>query len=116
MFEFSRPLGDAVKKARTQLELTQSEVAEALDIDSRTILNIENYKGNPKMEILYPLIRTLKIDPCEIFQPEEHRSSPGMAQLRMLVADCSEQEALALIPVLNSVLSVLRSQNAISIK
>ena len=67
MNEYSRPLGDVVKRTRGKLGLTQSEVADAVDIDVRTVLNIENYKGNPKMEVLFPLIRTLKIDAREIF-------------------------------------------------
>ena len=57
MSEYSRSLGDAVKRAREKSGLTQNKVAEIVDIDSCTILNIENYKGNPKMEVLYPLIR-----------------------------------------------------------
>ena len=59
MHEYSRPLGDAVKRARGKLDLTQNEVADIADIDVRTVLNIENYKGNPKMEVLYPLVRAL---------------------------------------------------------
>ena len=54
MPEFTRPLGDAVKRARGELEITQRQVAEAADVDVRTVLNIENYKGNPKLEVLYP--------------------------------------------------------------
>ena len=49
MSDFSHPLGDAVKRARERQGLTQGEVAEAIEKDTRTILNIENYKGNPKM-------------------------------------------------------------------
>ena len=67
MQEFSQPLGDAVKKARGELGLTQNQVADQIDVDVRTVMNIENYKGNPKMEILVPLIRALKIDSREIF-------------------------------------------------
>lgn len=48
MHEYSRPLGDAIKRARGKLGLTQNEVADKADIDVRTVLNIENYKGNPK--------------------------------------------------------------------
>ena len=62
MPDYSRSLGDAVKRARGDLGLTQQEVADAADIDVRTVLNIENYKGNPKLEVLYPLIRVLKLD------------------------------------------------------
>ena len=61
-------------------------------------------KGNPKMEVLYPLVRVLKIDAKEIFYPEMQREGPAISQLRLLIEDCSEEEAAAMIPVLKSVL------------
>ena len=116
MQEYSRPLGDVIKRARGKLGLTQNEVADAADIDVRTVLNIENYKGNPKMEVLYPLVRVLKIDAREIFNPEISRESPALRQLRLLIEDCSEEEAAAIIPVFQSVLTALRDQSATPIK
>lgn len=116
MHDYSRPLGDAVKRARGKLDLTQSEVADLADIDVRTVLNIENYKGNPKMEVLYPLVRTLKIDAREIFNPEIRRDSPALRQLRVLIEECSEEEAASIIPVFQSVLTALRDKNALPIE
>lgn len=116
MHEYSRPLGDAVKRARGKLDLTQNEVADMADVDVRTVLNIENYKGNPKMEVLYPLIRALKIDAREIFNPEIRRESPALRQLRVMIEECSEEEAAAIIPVFQSVLTALRDKNALPIK
>lgn len=116
MPEYSRPLGDAVKRARGKLGLTQGEVADVADIDVRTVLNIENYKGNPKLEVLYPLVRALRMDSREIFYPEMLRDAPSLSQLRLLIEDCSEEEALAIIPVIQSVLAALRDANAIAVK
>lgn len=116
MPDYSNALGDAVRRARMKLDLTQSEVAESIDVDVRTVLNIENCKGNPKMEVLYPLVRVLKIDAKEIFYPEMQRESPSISQLRLLIEDCSEKEAAAMIPVLKSVLAALRDKNAITIE
>ena len=116
MQEYSRSLGDVIKRARGKLGLTQNEVADAADIDVRTGLNIENYKGNPKMEVLYPLVRALKIDAREIFNPEIQRESPALRQLRLLIEECSEEEAEAIIPVFRSVLTALRDQNATPIE
>ena len=62
MQEYVHVLGDAVKQARLDLRLTQFEVAESIHADERTIANIEHYKGNPEMEILWPLLRALGID------------------------------------------------------
>ena len=44
MSEYAEILGDVVKAKRLELNLTQSEVAEKVDVDVRTILNIENHK------------------------------------------------------------------------
>ncbi len=115
MKDYSRPLGDTVKHARNRLKLTQCEVAESIGVDSRTILNIENYKGNPKMEVLHPLVRTLKIDAREIFTPEILRDSPALRQLRIMIEDCNEQEASAIIPAVRAILEVLRNKDARSI-
>ena len=79
-------------------------------------MNIENYKGNPKMKTLFPLIRLLKIDAREIFNPEMQRESPAIRQIRFLIEECSEQEAAALIPVIQSVLSTLRAKEASKIE
>lgn len=116
MQDYSHPLGDAVKVARSELGLTQEQVAGKIDADVRTVMNIENYKGNPKMETLFPLIRLLKIDAREIFNPEMQRETPAIRQLRFLIEECSEQEAKALIPIIEAVFSVLRSIDASKIE
>ena len=112
MPDYSKPLGDVVKCARKRMDLTQNEVADSIDVDVRTIINIENFKGNPKLEVLYPLIRSLKIDAREIFYPEMQRETPALRQLRLFVEDCSEEEAATVIPVLQAVISALRDKNA----
>lgn len=109
-------MGDAVKRARGKLNLTQNEVADLLNIDARTILNIENYRGNPKMEILYPLVRTLKLDAREIFNPEMQRETPSLYQLRLQIEDCSEEEATVIVPIFQAILAALRNKNAPLIK
>ncbi len=116
MQDYSHPLGDAVKIARSELGLTQEQVAGKIDADVRTVMNIENYKGNPKMETLFPLVRLLKIDAREIFNPEMQRESPAIRQLRFLIEECSEQEAAALIPIIQSILSTLRSKDVSKIE
>ena len=115
MSEYSRILGDVVKVAREKAGLTQAEVAASIDRDSRTVLNIENYKGNPKLEVLYPLVRALKIDSREIFNPEMQLESPALRQLQLMVAECSEAEADALIPVVQAAIDLVRNRSKLRI-
>lgn len=116
MLDYSRVLGDVVKVAREQTGLTQAELAATISRDTRTVLNIENYKGNPKLEVLYPLVRALRIDSREIFYPEMRCDSPALRQLRLLVADCSDEEATAIIPVLQAAIQMVRNCNTTAIK
>ena len=75
MTEYFKALGDSVKRARGKLKLTQSEVASLAEVDVRTVLNIENYKGNPKFEVLCSIVRALNLETQEIFYPEMSRQS-----------------------------------------
>ncbi len=105
-------LGKVVRKARLARGLTQEQLAELIGIDQRTILNIENHKGNPKFELLFPLVRTLKIDPSEIFYPELQDNKPSLRQLQALLADCSEDEAQDLLALCQSALPIFRARKA----
>lgn len=116
MYEFSRPLGDTVKKARTDLGLTQAKVAEKVNIDSRTVMNIENYNANPKMEVLFPLVRALQIDPWKIYYPELAHRNAAFRQLQILLSECSDAEIELLLPICQSVLSVFKASDATKIK
>ena len=116
MKEYVQAIGDAFKKARSEQGLTLEAVAEKSGVDIRTVINIEQYRGNPKLENLYPLVRTLKLDAREIFNPERKRESPSIRRLRFLVEECSEQEAATLIPIIESILSALRSSDSMKIK
>ena len=112
VLECSKILGDAIKRARGKAGLTQQELSDKSGIDRRTIINIENYHKDSKFSSIYDLVRSLKIDSREIFYPELHRDSPSLRQLRVLIEECSEEEATALIPVLESLITALRNNNS----
>ena len=116
MSEYSRPLGDIVRNARTQQGLTKKQLADKIDVDERTITSIETYKSNTTIEVLYPLLRTLNIDPREIFNPDMGKESPAHYQLRTLVDKCSEEEAATILSVCETVLAALRSKDGITLK
>lgn len=116
MQEYSRPLGDAVRTARIQHGYTQKQLADKLDIDERTLISIENYKSNTTIEILYPLLRLLKIDSRKIFNPELEQESQIRYRFKLLVSSCTEEEAATLLSVCDAILAVLRSKNGITLE
>lgn len=116
MQEYVHILGDAVKQARLDLKLTQFEVAESIDADERTIANIEHYKGNPKLEILWPLLRSLSIDANAVFYPERARDTSAALQLQLFLSQCTEEELQLLLPICETVISTYRSTQGKEIK
>ena len=78
------PLEDAVKRAISDLRLTQNEVAERIGVDIKTILNIENYRGNPNMQVIYLLIRSLQIDSGEVFYNNGKKNHQKSSDLSIL--------------------------------
>lgn len=109
MPEYAKPLGDTIREARIRHGYTQRGLAEQLAMDSRTILNIENYNGNPKMTILYPLVRKLEIDPWDIFYPELKQEESAFREMQILLKECSDDEIAALIPVVEAALNIIKT-------
>ncbi len=108
MQDIKQVLADAVRESRTKLGLSQEKLAEHLGLDTRTILNIEAGRGNPKFEILYPLITYLKIPADTIFYPGSENEQPNLQRLLTTLKDCTDQEADALLPMVRYMLSLLR--------
>lgn len=60
MLIYSQRLANAVKKTRSELGLTQEEVADKCDTDVRTIINMEMGRGNPMLRPYSKLFVRLK--------------------------------------------------------
>lgn len=116
MQDYAHILGNAVKQARHGLKLTQFEVAERIHADERTIANIEHYRGNPKLEILWPLLRTLEIDANTVFYPEEGRNDSLLLKMQLFLLQCSEEEMQLLLPICEAVVESYRSTQGKEIK
>ena len=110
MDDYSISLGNAVKEARTESKLTQEQIADMLDIDSRTISQIERGLGNPKLETLYPLIRILNVDANTVFYSAPRTETPKLDRLMRLVSTCTEYEAHELIRIVNDILNIMQTK------
>ena len=110
MQDIKQNLANAVREYRSEIGLSQEKLAEILNLDQRTILNIEAGRGNPKFEVLYPLITYLKIPSDRIFYPDKENQSPSLQKLLATLNNCTEQEANDLLPMVRYMLDLLRKQ------
>lgn len=111
MQNMKQNLADAVREARTGCGLSQEKLAEAVNMDTRTILNIEAGRGNPKFEKLYPIVRHLNMSADRIFYPENVTPQPNLQKLLIILNGCTEQEAENLLPAVRYLLDLMRNQD-----
>ena len=111
MHEYQKPLADAIKKARGQLNITQEQAADLSGTETSNIAKMEsvNRHANPTLDKLYPLVRALYINPNDIFYPELKSNNPRIQLLQQLLADCSDEEADALIPIIRELKQFMRN-------
>ena len=103
-------LAKAVRGARNQLGWTQEKLAEEADIDVRTVIKIEQGKGNPMFNSLYSLIRALSLDSRQLFCHEQFSSAPTAAHLQEFVSTLSEDEAQKVMSIVQIVVSAMRGE------
>ena len=110
---FSRALADVVRHKRKENSLTQVQMADLIHAEKRTIVNIEKGVGNPKLEILYPLIRALKINPLTVLYPETNHPRDAASQFLIFLSQCSDEEISFMLTVCEGVLTALHSNRAL---
>jgi transcriptional regulator with XRE-family HTH domain len=74
--QIRKALGQAVRKHREQLELTQEELAEKAEVHRTYLADIERGTRNPSIESIRRVAYALKIPISELFKTTEAGSSP----------------------------------------
>lgn len=103
-------LGDVVRTIRKKKHMSQEALAERIGVCKRTIIDIENNTGNPKFEILYPLVRELDLPLYRVFYPEGENILQLKNILMQEVSSCSEYEMKIILEMVTSLRSALRRQ------
>lgn len=104
-------LGDIVRATRKSKHLSQEALAERIGVCKRTIIDIENNSGNPKFEILYPLVRELDLPLYQVFYPEVSENFELKNILMQELNNCSEYEMKIILSVVKSLRFALRDEN-----
>ncbi len=103
-------LGDVVRAARKSRHLSQEALAERIGVCKRTIIDIESDTGNPKFEILFPLVRELDLPLYQVFYPEVKENLELKNVLIQEVSSCSEFEMRVILSVVKSLRGTLKDE------
>lgn len=69
-------LGDVIKNARMEADITMEALAERIGVTERYLYRIENEGKKPSYDVLKKLIRELAIQPDLIFTPKSPSKTP----------------------------------------
>lgn len=68
MEDYSKKLGENLKRIRTRKNITQTEIARQLAVDRSFISNIENGKTNPTLSTITNLAKALDVPVNELLK------------------------------------------------
>lgn len=98
-------LGDVIRQARTEKDLTREQLAERVGISPRYLASIENNARIPKYGVLYKLIRNLGISADRIFYSDQPLADEEPNQLARLISQCSERDQKLILALVNQMLN-----------
>lgn len=104
-------LGDAVRITRKNKHLSQEALAERIGVCKRTIIDIEKNTGNPRFEVLCPLVRELDLPLYQVFYPEVQENVELKNILIKELSGCSEYEMRIILSMIKSLRYTLKEEN-----
>ena len=81
-------LGQIMRKARKEKDLTQQELSDLSHVSVRQIANIEKGKMNPSYLILRASAKVLHISLDTLINPDISLEDEGVNQMKMLYSSC----------------------------
>ena len=108
---YRQRLGDAVREARMNLDLSQNTLAERSHVSLRTISDIETYKANPRFDSLCSLASYLNISIDAVIKDRKNNSGgTTMQQILVELESCSEVEQVIVLQTLRGLLKGLHTR------
>ena len=92
MDELLNNYGQTIKDARLAAGMTQDALAEQIGVTTRYIMAIENENKQPRMKVLFKLIRALKISADTIFYPEIQHADKKKEHIIHMIQLCDERD------------------------
>ena len=81
-------LGDALRAARKEKNLTQEQLADESHVSTKQIADIEKARRNPSYLILKALAKVVHISLDTLINPDISLEDEGVNQMKMLYSSC----------------------------
>ncbi len=118
MDEVLKNMGQELRNARKERNMTQQQLADYTKHGLRHIQRIELGKVNPTFEMLYVLVHELKISADPLFFPDMADSEKEMRHLQAKMNACTEEERQMIIQTMDYLATqfIIQHQTANSYK
>lgn len=104
-------LGEQLKKARKDRDLTQEQLAERSSLSTRHIAKIEKGDVNPSFEVLSTLVKTLGVSFDAIFDPASEQVEAELQEIAGLYRACPEQGRRLILAAVRAMVKALMDKN-----
>ncbi len=98
-------LGNVIKSARLERGLTREQLAEMVDTGPRHLMGIENKSKTPSFNLLFKIMRELRIPGDKIFFPEMDVRHSDAEHLVRMIYRCEVKVIRAVTALVESFLS-----------
>ena len=102
-------LGDRIRLVRTNRDLSQEELAEAINLSRESINRIENGSLKAKLETIAAIAGILNISIDYLIGSEDALSVDTESEIRSLLLDCNRLEKRILVDNLRALKTILYS-------
>lgn len=95
-------LGNAIRNARQNMNMSQEELAEKVGITPTHIKHIESEHRMPSIHVLFDIVSLLNISLDNIMFPNTNENFEEYQILNNLIKGCSKGQLIFLIDIVNS--------------
>ena len=99
-------IGEILRSARKEHNLTQEQTADRIGISHREVMDLENDKRYPKYETLYAWVKALSIPPNQFF--DETTPDDEAERFYELLISCDEDDRKIIIKTARTLMQSLK--------
>jgi len=98
-------LGNAIRKARMDKQISQETLAELVGITPTHLKHIESEHRKPSINVLFDLVSILHISLDNLLMPEENTQKELFQTTNLLLAQCDTKQLKIVIALLEALLN-----------
>lgn len=100
-----KQFGTVLRNARMDKKLTQSELAEELDISLPYLKDLERFRNNPSYEVFEKVIRYFNLSADTVIYPNHNQADNTYQKIKRLLTYCNERQLKVILATTEALLS-----------